>query len=388
MEHERRIGPFAGRIGHARPVGAADPGARPVRHPVHEHALARTARSATCSAPSATSWCAASASAASLVEMDDARSQQELRGKQRNYALRAGGPAGRVAAADRAVPEPPPAVAAAQADEFFRPPVARRLRHPARPGGQRRTGTPGRPDGADAGGDQRPVRRHRPARGALPHHRHPGAGRGVPRAPGRRRSTSSATPSRTSRGYPGRAADAQPPPTHWSDIICPEDRRMQARTVQQAMRQRAARTRSNTASSTPTASSAGWPKAASRSATGPAARLWVDGIISDISERKHNEMRIEALLAEQSAILDNVMFGVMFVRERRMVSVNRRCEELFGYAHRRDGRRARPRSCSPTDAEFERGRPARSTRRWRAEQVLQRRAPVPARATAACSGAW
>ncbi|UMR28751.1 EAL domain-containing protein [Massilia sp. MB5] len=57
----------------------------------------------------------------------------------------------------------------------------------------------------------------------------------------------------------------------------------------------------------------------------------MDGIISDISPRKNNEMRIEALLAEQSAILDNVMFGVMFVRNRAIVSVNRRCEELFGY---------------------------------------------------------
>jgi len=59
----------------------------------------------------------------------------------------------------------------------------------------------------------------------------------------------------------------------------------------------------------------------------------VDGIVADISERKHNEMRIEGLLAEQSAILDNVMFGVMFVRHQRVVSVNRRCEELFGYAN-------------------------------------------------------
>ena len=59
--------------------------------------------------------------------------------------------------------------------------------------------------------------------------------------------------------------------------------------------------------------------------------FWVDGIISDISERKHNEMRIGALLAEQSAILDNVMFGVVFTRERRIVSVNRRTEQLFGY---------------------------------------------------------
>ena len=57
----------------------------------------------------------------------------------------------------------------------------------------------------------------------------------------------------------------------------------------------------------------------------------VDGIISDISERRHDEMRIEALLAEQGAILDNVMFGVLFVRQRRIVSSNRRCEELFGY---------------------------------------------------------
>ena len=57
----------------------------------------------------------------------------------------------------------------------------------------------------------------------------------------------------------------------------------------------------------------------------------VDGIITDISERRHDEMRIEALLAEQGAILDNVMFGVLFVRQRRIVSSNRRCEELFGY---------------------------------------------------------
>ena len=57
----------------------------------------------------------------------------------------------------------------------------------------------------------------------------------------------------------------------------------------------------------------------------------VDGIIADISERRHNEMRIEALLSEQGAILDNVMFGVLFVRARRIVSSNRRGEQLFGY---------------------------------------------------------
>jgi diguanylate cyclase (GGDEF)-like protein/PAS domain S-box-containing protein len=61
------------------------------------------------------------------------------------------------------------------------------------------------------------------------------------------------------------------------------------------------------------------------------AEMRVDGIIYDISERKHDEMRIEALLNEQSAILDNVMFGVLFIRERRIVSANRRGEVLFGY---------------------------------------------------------
>ena len=58
----------------------------------------------------------------------------------------------------------------------------------------------------------------------------------------------------------------------------------------------------------------------------------VDGIVADISERKRNQMRIDALLAEQNAILDNVMFGVMFVRDDRIVSVNRRCEAVFGYS--------------------------------------------------------
>jgi diguanylate cyclase (GGDEF)-like protein/PAS domain S-box-containing protein len=57
----------------------------------------------------------------------------------------------------------------------------------------------------------------------------------------------------------------------------------------------------------------------------------IDGIIYDISERKHNEMQIEDLLTEQGIILDNVVLGVLFVRNRRVVSVNRHFEELFGY---------------------------------------------------------
>jgi len=116
----------------------------------------------------------------------------------------------------------------------------------------------------------------------------------------------------------------------WSDIVCPDDRRMHRRVVGEAVR--AARPyqveyRIVDAYGTERwVSENGQPQAAAAGAA-----PWIDGIISDISERKHNEMRIEALLAEQSAILDNVMFGVMFVRDRMVVSVNRRCEQLFGY---------------------------------------------------------
>jgi diguanylate cyclase (GGDEF)-like protein/PAS domain S-box-containing protein len=117
----------------------------------------------------------------------------------------------------------------------------------------------------------------------------------------------------------------------WSDIIAPQDRRMHRHAIADAI-------------------SAGqgyqveyriidatgierWVAENGHPQKDEAGLVWVDGILADISERKHNEMRIEGLLAEQSAILDNVMFGVMFVRHRRVVSVNRRCEELFGYAN-------------------------------------------------------
>ncbi|MFL6659046.1 MAG: EAL domain-containing protein [Massilia sp.] len=117
----------------------------------------------------------------------------------------------------------------------------------------------------------------------------------------------------------------------WTDIICPEDRRMQGRTVQDALaagRPYQIEYRIMDATGTERwVAENGQPQKDEASGA-----VWIDGLLSDISERKHNEMRIEGLLAEQSAILDNVMFGVMFVRARRVVSVNRRCEELFGYA--------------------------------------------------------
>ena len=120
--------------------------------------------------------------------------------------------------------------------------------------------------------------------------------------------------------------------THaWVDLICPEERRTHRRAVKQAvaeMRPYALEYRIVDATGTER-----WVAENGQPQAGVAGMVWVDGIIADISQRKHHEMRIEALLTEQSAILDNVMFGVMFVRHRRIVSVNRRCEELFGYGH-------------------------------------------------------
>lgn len=116
----------------------------------------------------------------------------------------------------------------------------------------------------------------------------------------------------------------------WADIIHPEDRRMQRHATRDALM-------------------AGSPYEVEYRIvdaggierwvleSGQPQGLWgednfrIDGIIYDISERKHDEMRIEALLTEQGAILDNVMFGVLFVRQRRIVSANRRGEALFGY---------------------------------------------------------
>ncbi|MES2901939.1 MAG: diguanylate cyclase, partial [Pseudomonadota bacterium] len=117
----------------------------------------------------------------------------------------------------------------------------------------------------------------------------------------------------------------------WSDIICPEDRRVHARTVQAAMH--GAHPYEIEYRIVDASGIERWVAENGQPQKDPAGgNDWVDGIIADISERKYNEMRIEGLLAEQSAILDNVMFGVMFVRARRVVSVNRRCEQLFGYS--------------------------------------------------------
>jgi diguanylate cyclase (GGDEF)-like protein/PAS domain S-box-containing protein len=116
----------------------------------------------------------------------------------------------------------------------------------------------------------------------------------------------------------------------WSDIICPEDRRMQRRIVKEAIQ--AGRPYEVEYRIVDAWGIERWVLESGQPQGQPdSPDFRIDGIIYDVSERKHNEMQIEELLTEQGVILDNVMFGVMFVRQRHVVSVNRRCEELFGY---------------------------------------------------------
>ncbi|WP_432383338.1 EAL domain-containing protein [Duganella sp. P38] len=131
-------------------------------------------------------------------------------------------------------------------------------------------------------------------------------------------------------GYP--AAQFMRSTTHaWTNLIAPEDRKKQRRVVSQSIRDGQPYEVEYRIQDATGAERWVQENGQPQQPDGDSSAPWVDGIISDISQRKHNEMRIEALLAEQSAILDNVMFGVMFVRRRAIVSVNRRCEELFGY---------------------------------------------------------
>jgi len=122
----------------------------------------------------------------------------------------------------------------------------------------------------------------------------------------------------------------------WAAIVHPEDRRAYYRTARTAAQTGAAYEMEyrivDAHGIERWVQEHGQPQAAYDPALHGAQGVRVDGIISDISDRRHDEMRIEALLAEQGAILDNVMFGVLFVRQRRIISSNRRCEELFGYA--------------------------------------------------------
>jgi diguanylate cyclase (GGDEF)-like protein/PAS domain S-box-containing protein len=132
-------------------------------------------------------------------------------------------------------------------------------------------------------------------------------------------------------GYPPKRFIGHPIDA-WSDIICPEDRRMQRRVVKEAIY--SGRPYEVEYRIVDAWGIERWMLESGQPQGQPdSPDFRIDGIIYDVSERKHNEMQIEELLTEQGVILDNVMFGVMFVRDRHVVSANRHCEELFGYAN-------------------------------------------------------
>ena len=55
-------------------------------------------------------------------------------------------------------------------------------------------------------------------------------------------------------------------------------------------------------------------------------------IVEDITEARRAEEELQRVLAEQQALLNNVVVGIQFTRERKTVRCNRRFEEMFGYA--------------------------------------------------------
>ena len=55
------------------------------------------------------------------------------------------------------------------------------------------------------------------------------------------------------------------------------------------------------------------------------------GASSDIEAEKKAEDSIKSLLAEQQALLDNVLVGIVYLKNRVIQRCNRRFEELFGY---------------------------------------------------------
>ena len=51
----------------------------------------------------------------------------------------------------------------------------------------------------------------------------------------------------------------------------------------------------------------------------------------DITEQRRAEGELQRLLAEQEALLNNVIVGISFARDRKVLRCNRRFEEMFGY---------------------------------------------------------
>ena len=61
--------------------------------------------------------------------------------------------------------------------------------------------------------------------------------------------------------------------------------------------------------------------------------------VEDVTEQRRAEDELQRVLAEQQALLDNVVVGIAISRERKVVRCNRRFEEMFGFGRRRSERR-------------------------------------------------
>jgi diguanylate cyclase (GGDEF)-like protein/PAS domain S-box-containing protein len=74
--------------------------------------------------------------------------------------------------------------------------------------------------------------------------------------------------------------------------------------------------------------------------------------VEDVTEQRRAEEQLQRVLAEQQALLDNVVVGIAISRSRKVVRCNRRFEEMFGFA---DGQAigASWREMYFTDEEFE-----------------------------------
>ena len=57
----------------------------------------------------------------------------------------------------------------------------------------------------------------------------------------------------------------------------------------------------------------------------------IANVLADLSERQQMEERNRQLLAELQTLLGNALVGIVHLRQRRVVSCNRRLEEIFGY---------------------------------------------------------
>jgi PAS domain S-box-containing protein len=59
--------------------------------------------------------------------------------------------------------------------------------------------------------------------------------------------------------------------------------------------------------------------------------IFFSSIIRDVTERKQADEYLEETLSELNIILDNASVGIVFLKEGRLLRINRKLEEMFGY---------------------------------------------------------